>query len=117
MSRNRRDSSNLLKKYNKIKTTSAILWVLAGLGVLGFGIYYREIFEIIFGSLAIIYGIYTKRLRNASLTSITRYEKNRLSFLAAGIVIFSLVNPIGNIPIIFDLFKRDRVLRGGFDEK
>jgi len=31
--------------------------------------------------------------------------------------VFSLVNPIGNIPVIYDLYKRDYILRGGFDEK
>ena len=117
MSRKRRNNTNLLKQYNKMKSTSAILWVLAGLSVLGFGIYYREIFEIVFGVFAILYGIHTYRSRNASLSSISRYERNKLSFLALAIIIFSLVNPIGNIPVIFDLFKRDRVLKGGFDEK
>ena len=33
------------------------------------------------------------------------------------LVIYSLVNPLGNIAIIFDLYKRDFVMRGDFDEK
>lgn len=117
MRANRRENSNLLKKYNSRKKTSSIIWILAGLGVLGFGIYYREIFEIVFGVLASIYGLHNLRMRITSLNSIARLERNKLSFLALGIVIFSLVNPIGNIPILYDLFKRDYVLRGGFDEK
>ncbi len=113
----KRDNSNLLKKYNSKKKASSILWALSGLAVLGFGIYYREIFEIVFGTLAIIYAIYNHRTRVTSLAGIARIEKNKLTFLALAIVIFSLVNPIGNIPVIYDLFKRDQVMRGGFDEK
>ena len=33
------------------------------------------------------------------------------------LVVYSLVNPLGNIAIIFDLFKRDYAIRGDFDEK
>lgn len=117
MRRTRRDSSNLLKKYNSMKKISSLLWGITGLGVLGFGIYFREIFEIVFGILAIIYGIYNYRMRLTSHLAIARVEKNKLSFLALAIVVFSLVNPIGNIAVIFDLFKRDFVINGGFDEK
>ena len=116
MRRNRHKSIDLLKKYNKMRTASSILWILAGLGVLAFGIYYKEIFEIVFGSLAFIYGLAVLRISNVSLNSIARRERNRLNFLILAIVIFSLVNPIGNIPVLYDLYKRDRVLRGGFDE-
>ena len=35
----------------------------------------------------------------------------------AALVIYSLVNPLGNIAIMFDLYKRDYVITGDFDEK
>lgn len=117
MTNRRRENSNLLKKYNSLKSKSAIIWTLCGIGIFAFGIYYSEIFEIVFGILALIYGIYSYRTRHNSLSGICRIERNKLSFLAASIVIFSLVNPIGNIAVIYDLFKRDYVIKGGFDEK
>ena len=117
MRRRNRDESNILKKYNNMKKISSILWILAGLGVLGFGIYFREIFELVFGLFAIVYGLYTIKTMLTSTTAIVRAEKNKLSFLSLAIVIFSLVNPLGNIPVIYDLFKRDFVINGGFDEK
>lgn len=113
----RSDSSNLLKKYNKMNTTSSVIWIISGLGVLAFGIYFKEIFEIIFGIFALIYGINNLRSRNKKLSSIARSEKGKLNFLVIAIVIFSLVNPIGNLGVIYDLYKRDFALRGGFDEK
>ena len=113
----RRENSNLLKKYNSLKAKSALVWALSGIGIFAFGIYYSEIFEIAFGLLAVIYAIYTYRTRHNSLGGIYRIERNKLIFLAAAIVVFSLVNPIGNIAVIFDLFKRDYVIKGGFDEK
>lgn len=117
MRRKKRDGDNSLKKYNNMKNISTILWILTGLGVLGFGIYFREIFELIFGICGVIYGIYNYRTRITSLTTVYRIEKNKLSFLAACIVIYSLVNPLANIAVIYDLFKRDFVVNGGFDEK
>ena len=117
MRRNTHDRSNLLKKYNSMKKISILLWVATGLAVLGFGIYFMETFEIVFGILAVIYGIYSHRTKLTSRLAIARVEKNKLSFLALAIVIFSLVNPIANIAVIFDLFKRDFVINGGFDEK
>ncbi|MBM0046037.1 hypothetical protein [Anaerococcus sp. mt242] len=117
MRRKRSENLDLLKKYNKMQTISSVIWILAGIGVLVFGIYYKEIFEIIFGILAFIYGIAVLRIRNVSLGAIARSERKRLNILVIAIVVFSLVNPIGNIPVIYDLLKRDYVLRGGFDEK
>lgn len=117
MRRKKRYDDNSLKKYNSMKKISTILWILTGLGVLGFGIYFKEIFEIIFGIAGVIYGIYNHRTKITSLTSISRIEKNKLSFLALCIVVYSLVNPLANIAVIYDLFKRDYVINGGFDEK
>ncbi len=118
MRKRRSGNTNLLKKYNRMKTTSSVIWSLAGIGVLAFGIYYKEIFEIVFGILALLYGLASLRTRRlSSLSAIARSEKSRLNFLVLAIVIFSLVNPIGNIPVIYELYKRDYVIKGGFDEK
>ncbi|MFO3717366.1 hypothetical protein AB9Q04_03235 [Anaerococcus sp. ENR1011] len=117
MRRNRSGNLDLLKKYNKMQTISSVIWILSGIGVLAFGVYYKEIFEIIFGILAILFGIAMIRIRNTSLNAILRREMSRLNFLILAIVVFSLVNPIGNIPVLYDLYKRDFVIRGGFDEK
>ncbi|MDU7411036.1 MULTISPECIES: hypothetical protein [Anaerococcus] len=117
MRKRRSEDLDLLKKFNKMQTTSSVIWILAGVGILAFGVYYKEIFEIIFGALTTIYGIAVLKNRNVSLNAIARREKKRLNFLVLAIVVFSLVNPIGNIPVIYDLYKRDYVIRGGFDEK
>lgn len=117
MARKKRASSNLLIKYNKKKIISTVIWVLTGLGVLGFGIYYREVFEIVFGILAALYGLLNLRTRVNSTNAIARREKSKLSFLCLCIVIYSLVNPLVNLAVIYDLYKRDFVIRGGFDEK
>ena len=117
MRRKKRYDDNSLKKYNSMKKISTILWILTGLGVLAFGIYFREIFEVVFGIAGVIYGIYIHRTKITSLTAVYRIEKNKLSFLALCIVIYSLVNPLANIAVIYDLFKRDYVINGGFDEK
>nr|WP_072536999.1 hypothetical protein [Anaerococcus mediterraneensis] len=112
----RRRKNQALRKYNIYKRISSILWILTGLGVLAFGIYYREIFELIFGPLAIILGLFNLITRKKEKT-IRTYEKKRLGFLSLGLVIYSLVNPLCNLAIIFDLYKRDWVMRGGLDEK
>lgn len=117
MKKNRRGNLNPVKKYNKMKFVSTIIWILTGLAVLIFGIHYREIFEIIFGSVSIIYALLSFRIRFSSLKVIYNKENNKLLFLTIALIIFSLVNPIGNIAVIFDLYKRDYVLTGGFDEK
>ena len=117
MKRKKRASDSSLKKYNSMKKTSAFLWILTGLGVFAFGVYFRELFELIFGMAAVIYGIYNHKTSLESLTAIARIEKNKLSFLSLCIIIYSLVNPLANIAVIYDLWKRDYVINGGFDEK
>lgn len=112
----RRQKNKDIKKYNKINLISSIIWILMGIGIIAFGFYYKEIFEKIFGLLAILIGIGTIRARKKK-TAIKNYETKRLTSLVALLVIYSLVNPLGNIAIIFDLYKRDYVMRGGFDEK
>lgn len=118
MRRRKSENTNLLKKYNKMKTISSVIWILSGISILAFGIYYKEIFELIFGILAFFYGLASLRTRKlTSLAAIARSERRRLNFLVICIVVFSLVNPIGNIAVIFDLYKRDYAIKGGFDEK
>ena len=112
----RRKKNTDLKKYNRLKLISSVIWVLTGIGIVVFGFYYREIFEKIFGILGILIGIASLRARKKK-SAIKIYETKRLTKLMALLVIYSLVNPLGNIAIIFDLYKRDYVITGGFDEK
>lgn len=77
MRRKKRDGDNSLKKYNSMKKISTILWILTGLGVLAFGIYFREIFEIVFGIAGVIYGIYNHRTKITSLTAVYRDRKKQ----------------------------------------
>lgn len=112
----RRKKNTDLKKYNKINLISSVIWILSGLGIVAFGFYYKEIFEKIFGILAVIIGIASQRSRKKK-AAIKNYETRRITVLMALLVIYSLVNPLGNIAIIFDVYKRDFVMRGDFDEK
>lgn len=112
----KRKKNKDIKKYNRLNLISSIIWILMGLGIVAFGIYYREIFEKIFGILAILIGIGTLRARKKK-SAIKNYETKRLTILMAALVIYSLVNPLGNIAIMFDLYKRDYVITGDFDEK
>ena len=112
----RRKRNTDLKKYNKLKLISSIIWILAGLGIVAFGFYYKEIWEKIFGILAVLIGIGSLRARKKK-AAIKNYESRRLSVLMGLLVIYSLVNPLGNLAIIFDLYKRDFAMRGDFDEK
>lgn len=112
----KRNKNTDLKKYYKINITSSIIWILMGIGIIGFGIYYKEILEDIFGALGILIGILTLGSRKKPI-AIKRYEERRLLVLAGLLVIYSLVNPLGNIAILFDLFKRDFVMRRDFNEK
>lgn len=112
----KRKKNTDIKKYNRLNLISSIIWILMGLGIVAFGIYYREILEKIFGILAILIGIGTLRARKKK-SAIKIYETKRLTILMAALVIYSLVNPLGNIAIMFDLYKRDYVITGDFDEK
>lgn len=113
--RNRRNrkARNVIKRYNNLTKFSSSLWFVAGAAVLAFGIYFREIFEIVFGVFGMIYSIANLKNKNYSQSSIKRVEMNKLSFIVVFIVVYSLVNPIGNIPLLFDLYKRDLILNGG----
>lgn len=106
-----------LKIYNKLNKISSFLWIILGLGIIGFGIYYKEIFEKIFGAFAILIGINRLRNRFNKTISIKKYELGRIYFLSLMLIIYSLVNPLANIAILFDIYKRDWVIRGGLDEK
>lgn len=106
------------KLYNKKVNMSSFLWFLAGLGVLGFGIYFMEVFELIAGSLTIFFSIiqFVTKNRTKNLQTLIKRERDKLIFISASILIFSLINPIGILPAIYDLYKRDWVMRGGLDE-
>ncbi|MGO3018007.1 MAG: hypothetical protein ACTIH2_02535 [Anaerococcus sp.] len=107
-----------VKFYNKKINISSFLWFLSGLGVLSFGIYFMEIFEIIGGSLLIIFSLiqYAEKNRRKTIETLKKKERNKLTFLSVIILVFSLINPIGIFPAIYDLYKREWVMRGGLDE-
>ncbi|MDU2202211.1 MAG: hypothetical protein E7G18_00605 [Anaerococcus hydrogenalis] len=46
-----------------------------------------------------------------------RYEKRKLSFYLLMIAVFSLINPIGILPFLYEIKKRDWVISGGLDEE
>lgn len=118
-----RNINNRIKRkerlYYKKTMISFVLWFLGGFGVLGFGIYLKDWFEIGGGIVLIILSsiqlIEKNRIKKPTL--IIRKERKKLLFLSFCIIIFSLINPIGIIAPIYDIFKRDWVMRGGFDEE
>ena len=65
---------------------------------------------------AAIYGLVSLST-SKSPVAIKKSEQGRLVFLSLLLIIYSLVNPLGNIAILFDIYKRDWVIRGGLDEK
>ena len=106
--------SQKLKNYNKI---SYFLYFFSAILVFAFGIYYLEIFELIGGIFLLIRGIYLIKMNSKVSASIKRYEKKGLSFKLLMIGIFSLINPIGIIPFLYEIRKRDWVISGGLDEE
>ncbi|MDD7463174.1 MAG: hypothetical protein SOW41_00805 [Anaerococcus sp.] len=106
------------KLYKEKMTLSSILWLLAGLGVLGFGIYYMEIFELVGGSLLILFSLiqFAGKNRSRKTKHLVKRERDKLKYLCLEIIAFSLINPIGVLPALYDLYKRDWVMRGGLDE-
>lgn len=110
--------STKLKIYNQKTNLSSLIWLLSGIGVLGFGIYFLEIFEIIGGIILIIVSIFQfiTRLKNKNPFIIVKRERGKLKYICIAILVFSLINPIGIVGCIYDLFKRDWVLSGGLDE-
>lgn len=107
------------KLYRKKKVISSLLRLLAGLGVLSFGLYFMDIFELIGGGVLILISLISFQGINKKINPrlLVRKERDRLKYLALDIIAFSLINPIGVLPAIYDLYKRDFVMRGGFDEK
>jgi arginine exporter protein ArgO len=107
-----------LKIYKQKTNLSSLLQFVSGLGVLAFGIYFREIFEIVGGIFLLVLSAGQLAMKNKiqSPYSIIKREKGMLKYLAIEILAFSLINPIGILPAIYDLFKRDRVLSGELDE-
>lgn len=114
----RKDTRNEIL-YKRKMTISSILWLLCGLCVLGFGIYFREIFELVGGGLLILFSLaqFSGKNRRIRPKTLVKREEGKLKFLSFSIAIFSLINPIGIIPALYDLFKRDWVMRGGLNEE
>lgn len=106
------------KLYNKKVAISSLLYFLAGMGVLAFGIYFMEIFELLGGSILILFSLiqFAGKNRRRNAQAIIKRERDKLKFLFLAIVAFSLINPIGILPALYDLYKRDWVMRGGLDE-
>ncbi|WP_311370688.1 hypothetical protein [Anaerococcus hydrogenalis] len=46
-----------------------------------------------------------------------RNEKRGLSFYLLMIALFSLINPVGILPFLYEIRKRDWVISGGLDEE
>lgn len=106
------------ESYRRKQILSSILYLLSGLGVLGFGIYFMEIFELVGGVLLVIVSLmqFSSSKKRYKEKLIEKKERAKLKFLVLAIGVYSLVNPIGIIPVLYDLYKRDFAMRGDFDE-
>ncbi|MDD7305217.1 MAG: hypothetical protein PUG67_01370 [Peptoniphilaceae bacterium] len=117
-----RNTATKFKRNEKIYSTkliiSSLIRLLAGLGVLAFGIYFKEIFEIGGGIFLLFFSLiqFQGRKRRKKSNLLVKKEREKLKFLCLVIIVFSLINPIGILPAIYDLFKRDWLIRGGLDE-
>ena len=117
MGRNNSRQSIKLKTYRQKNNLSTLIWFLTGAGVLVFGIYFKEIFEIIGGIFLMLIAIIKFITRKINkIYTIFKQEREKLKYLLIVILAFSLINPIGILGPIFDIVKRDWVLGGGLDE-
>ena len=62
-------------------------------------------------------GAFLIRKDRVGLLSIQRNEKRKLSFILFLVLVFSLINPIGLLPLLMEIRKRDWVIKGGLDEE
>ncbi|MDO4662177.1 MAG: hypothetical protein Q4B36_03470 [Tissierellia bacterium] len=101
--------------YSKKTKISAILWLLSGFAVLGFGLYFWEYFEIVSGIVSIGIAIvkFTNKITSSKRSRIMQFENNSLHIYMILVVFFSLVNPCGLVAVIFDIYRRDWCLRNG----
>ncbi|MDO4593809.1 MAG: hypothetical protein Q4B52_00390 [Tissierellia bacterium] len=92
---------------------SSILWLLSGISILSFGLYFWEYFEITSGIISIVISIikFTNKVTVHKVDRINKFENRSIHLYMFLIVFFSLVNPIGIIPIIFDIYRREYTLR------
>lgn len=117
MKKNEKTGSKKLNIYKRKNRFSQIIYIISALGVMAFGIYYREIFEILGAILLLALAINKNfKLGTKKLSTVAR-EKNKLKSLTFFILVFSLINPLGIIPLIYDLYLRDWVINGGLNEE
>ncbi|MCI5839718.1 MAG: hypothetical protein SOZ89_04790 [Peptoniphilaceae bacterium] len=88
---------------------SSILRLISSIAVGGFGVYFREYFEIVLCILGVIASIakFNQKFDLISLRVIKNKENSKFFILMSLIVIYSLINPIGLIAVIYDIYKRD----------
>lgn len=109
--------SQKLRIYNRKNKITYFLYFLSAILVFAFGLYYREIFELVGGGFLAFRSFYLMNRHRANISSLIRFEKRKLSFLLLMIFFFSLINPIGILPFIMEIRKRDWVINGGLDEE
>lgn len=105
------------KKYNTKNKITYFLYFLSAICVFAFGLYYKEGFELGGGIFLFLRGIYLIKTNNKSAGSIIRNEKKGLSIKLILISAFSLINPLGTLPFLYEIKKRDWVINGGLDEE
>ncbi len=106
-----------IKNYNKKNKIANFLYFLSAIFVFAFGIYYIESLELIGGFFLFLRGLFLIKINNKSMGSIMRNEKRGLSFYLLMIALFSLINPVGILPFLYEIRKRDWVISGGLDEE
>ncbi|MDY3005534.1 hypothetical protein HV819_11030 [Anaerococcus sp. AGMB00486] len=109
--------SQKLRNYNKKNKIMYFLYFLSSISVFAFGLYYREVLELVGGVFLALRCIYLMNRHRANTSSLIRFERRKLSFLLLMIIIFSLINPIGILPFIMEIGKRDWVINGGLNEE
>lgn len=116
-SKDKKILSQKLKSYKKQNQITYFLYFLSAIFVFAFGIYFIEIWEILGGVFLFLRGAFLIRKDRVGLLSIQRNEKRKLSFILFLVLVFSLINPIGLLPLLMEIRKRDWVIKGGLDEE
>lgn len=105
------------KKYNTKNKITYILYFLSAICVFAFGLYYKEGFELGGGIFLFLRRLYLIKTNNKEKGSIIRNEKKGLSIKLLLVLAFSLINPIGTLPFLYEIKKRDWIINGGLDEE
>ncbi|MDU2828923.1 MAG: hypothetical protein E7C03_00405 [Anaerococcus sp.] len=105
------------KKYNTKNKITYFLYFLSAICVFAFGLYYKEGFELGGGIFLFLRGLYLIKTNNKEKGSIIRNEKKGLSIKLLLVLAFSLINPIGTLPFLYEIKKRDWIINGGLDEE